>query len=82
MWLKTASVKATVEIKTSLFPSPFRVSTSSRLTIAGVFRSDYGAACRTTLRSATEENESCGHVAVLCPSKMKQRCSTADWLKF
>ena len=68
--------------KTRLCPSPFHVSISSRLTLAWAFRSDYLAACSTALRSATEEKESGGYVAVPCPSKMKLRSSTADWLKF
>ena len=82
MWFHTASIKSTVGIKTRFFPSPFHVSTSSRLTSAGAFRSDYVAACSTALRSAFEENESGGYVTVPCPSKVKQRSSTADWLKF
>ena len=68
--------------QTRFFPSPFYVSTSSRLTLAGAFRGDYVAVCSTALRSATEENDSGGHVHVPCPSKVKQRSSTADWLKF
>ena len=82
MWLQAASNKSTAGNKTRLFPSPFHNSTSSRLTLAGVFRSDYVAACSTAVRSATEESESGGYVAVPCPSKVKQRSSTADWLKF
>ena len=82
MWLQTASNKSTVWIETRLFPSPFHVFTSSRLTLAGAFRSDHVAACSTALRSATEENESGGYVTVPCSSKMTQRSSTADWLKF
>ena len=35
-----------------------------------------------TFRSATEENDSGGYVAVPCPSHVKQRSSTAHWLKF
>ena len=81
MWLHTASIKANVGDKTRLFPSLFHVSTSSRLTLAGAFRSDYVAACSTALRSATEENASGGYVDVPCPSKVKQRSSTADWLR-
>ena len=65
-----------------LFPSPLHVSTSSRLALAGAFRSDYIAACSTALRSATEENGSGGYVYVPCPSKVKQRSSTADCLKY
>ena len=82
MWLHTALNKSTAANKTRLFPSPFHVSSSSRLTLAGAFRNDYVAACRTALRSATEENESGGYVTVLCPSKVTQHSSTADWLKF
>ena len=50
------------------FFCPFHVSMSSRLTLAGVFRSDYVATCSTALRSGTEENESFGCVTVPCPS--------------
>ena len=64
-----------------LFPSPFHVFTGSRLSLAGAFRGDYVAACSTALRSTTEENDSGGYVDVPCPSKVKQRKSTADWLK-
>ena len=80
MWLHTASIKATVGNKTRFFLSPFHVSTSSRLTLGVAFRSDYVAACITALRSATEKNDSDGYVAVPCPSKVKQRSSTANWL--
>ena len=82
IWLRTSSIKSTVGNKTRLFPSPFHVSISSRLTLAGALRSDHEAACSSALRSATEENESGGDVTVPCPSKVKQRSSTADWLKF
>ena len=82
MWLHTAWIKSAVGNKTTLFPSPFHVSTNSRLTLDGAFWSDYVAACSTALRSATEKNESGGYVTVPCPSKMKQHSSTADWLKF
>ena len=82
MWLHTASIKSTVGNKTRLFPSPFHVSSSSRLTLAGALRGDYVAACSTAFRSATEENDSGGYVDVPCLSKVRQRSSTADWLKF
>ena len=49
---------------------------------AGAFRGDYVAACSTALRSTTEEKDSGGYVDVPCPSKVKRRSSTADWLKF
>ena len=58
------------------------VFTSSSLNFDGAFQSDHVAACSTALRSATEANDSCGHVAVPCRPKVKQRTSTADWLKF
>ena len=82
MWLHTASIKLTVGNRTRLFPGPFHVSTSSRLTLAGTFRCDHVAACSTALRSATRENESGVYVDVPCPSKVKQRNSREDWLKF
>ena len=72
----------TVGNKTRLFPSSFHVSASSRLTLAGASPGDYVAACSIAFRSATEENDSGGHVDVPCPSKVKQRSSIADWLKF
>ena len=78
MWLHTALIKSTVGNKTRLFLSLFHTSTSSRLTLAGAFRNDYVAVCDTALRSATEENDSGGYVTVPCPSKVKQRSSTAD----
>ena len=79
MWLHTASIKSTVGNKTRLFPSPFHVSTTSRLTLDGAFRSDHVAACSTALRSATEEKELWGgYVTVRCPSNVKQRSSTVD----
>ena len=80
--LHAASTTFTVGNKLGLFPSPFHVSTSSRPTLAGAFRGDYVAACSTAFRSTTEENDSGGYVDVPCPSKLKQRSSTADWLKF
>ena len=40
------------------------------------------AACGTAFRSATERNEMGGYITVSCSSKMTQRSSTADWLKF
>ena len=82
MWLHTASTKCIAGNKTGFFPSPFHISTSSRLTLAEAFRNDHVAACSTGLRSATGENESGGYATVPCPSKMTQDSSTADWLKF
>ena len=74
-------LKSFVGNKIRLFLNPFQVSTSPRLTLAGTFRSDYVTACSTALRTATEENDSGGHVDVPCPSKVKQCSSTTDWLK-
>ena len=82
MWLHTASIESTVGNKPTLFPSPFHVSTSSRLTSAEAFPSHHVAACSAALRSAAEENESGGYVTVPFPSEVKQHISRADWLKF
>ena len=79
--LHNALIKSTVGKKLGLFPSPFQVSTSSRLALAGAFRGGYVVACSTAFRSGTEENDSRGYADVPCPSKVKQRSSTADWLK-
>ena len=80
--LHSAAIKSTVGSKLGLFSSPFHVSTSSRLTLAGAFRGGYLSACSTAFRSTTEENDSGGYVDVPCPSKVKQHSSTADWLRF
>ena len=61
------------------FFSPFHYSTSSHLILDEAFRNNNVAACSTAVRCATEENESGGYVTVLCPSKVKQHSSTADW---
>ena len=66
MWLQTVSIKSTVGNEIRLYPSPFHVSTGSRLTLDGAFRNDYVSACSTALHSATEENESGGYVTVPC----------------
>ena len=50
--------------ETMLFPSTFLVNTGWFLILEKMFRNDYIAACSTALRSATEENESAGHVDV------------------
>ena len=81
-WLHTAWIKSTTRNETRLFPSPFHVCTRSRLTLAGAFRNYHEAACSTALRSATDENESGGYVAVPCLSKVTEHSSTADWLEF
>ena len=67
--------------QTRLILSPFHVSTSSRLNLAGAFRSDHVAACSSAFHSATKKKDSGGYVNVPCPSKVKQHSSTADWLK-
>ena len=77
-----ASIKSTAGNKTKFFPSPFLISTSRLLILAEAFRNDHVVACSTALRSATERRELGGYVTVPCPSKMTQRSSTADWLKF
>ena len=68
--------------ETTLFLSPFLVNTGWLLSLEKVFRNGYIAACNTAHRSATEENESGGHVDVPCSSKLTKHKSTADWLKF
>ena len=75
-------LKPTAWNKLGVNPSPFHVSTSSGLTLAGAFRGGYVTACSTASRSATEENDSGGYVDVPWSSKVKQRSSTADWLEF
>ena len=82
MCLHIASFKSTAGNKVRFFPSPFLISTSSFFILAEAFGNDYVAACSTGLRSATDMNELDGYIAVQCPSKMTQRSSTADWLKF
>ena len=68
--------------ETRRFPSSFLVNNGWFLILAKVFRNDYVAACSTARRSATEENESGGHVDVPWTSKLTQHKSTADWLNF
>ena len=80
--LHATSIKTTVWNKLGLYPSPFHIYISSRLTSAGAFRGGYVAACSTAFGSATEENGPGGYVDVPCSSKVKQRSSTVDWLKF
>ena len=80
--LHAALIQSTAGIKTRLFLSPFLISTSWILILAEAFRKDHVAACSTALRSATEKNEMGGYVIVPYPSKMTQRSSTTDWLKF
>ena len=82
MSLHIASIESTAENETRLFPSPFFISSSWFLNLAEAFRGHYVAACSTALRSATGKNEVGGYVTVPCSSKMTQRSSTADWLKF
>ena len=73
MWLHTASIKSTAGNQTMIFPSPFYISISSRLTFIEAFRNDQVADCSTTLRSATEENESGGYLTVPFSSKVPVR---------
>ena len=83
MCLHNASIESTTAGNgTRLFPSPFLISTSWFLILVEAFRNDHVAACSTAGRSATEENEMGGYVTVPCPSKMTQRSSTVNCLKF
>ena len=75
------SIKITFGTRLGLNPSPFHVSTSLRHTLAVVLRGGYMAACSTAFRSATEENDSGGHVDGTYPTKVAQPNSTADWLR-
>ena len=79
--LHAVLIKTTVWNKLGVNLSPFHVSTSSGLTLAGLFRGGYVAACSTAFRSTIEENVSGGYVDVPWPSTVKQRSSTTDWLK-
>ena len=82
MCLHIASIKFTARNKTTLFRSPFFISTSWLLVLAQASRNDHGAACTTALRGATDKNEKSGYVTVRCSSKMIQQRSTVGWLKF
>ena len=77
-----ASIKSTADNKTKLFPSPSLISTTWFLILAKAFRNDHEAVCSTALSSATEKNEIDGYVTVSCASKVTQRSSSADWIKF
>ena len=93
LWLHTASIKSTVGNEIRLYPSPFHVSTGSRLTLDGAFRNDYVAGCSTALCSATGENESGGYVTVPCrigwissdvtrlvtTEHLRNKCSLSVW---
>ena len=81
MCLHIPSNKLTAGNKTRLFPSPFLISTRLFLILAKAFRTDFVAACSTAFRSATEK-ELGGYVTIPCPSKMTQRSSSTDSLKF
>ena len=81
MWLHIASIEYTAGNKTKCFPSPFHISTSSRLTFAEAFRNDHVATCSTALRNASEENEWGDCVTVVCLPKVTQHSSTAEWLE-
>ena len=82
MCLHIASIKSTAGNETRFFLSPFLLSTSFFLILAEAFRIDHIATCSIALRSATEKNEMGSYVAVPCSSKMTQRSSRVDWLKF
>ena len=74
------SQKSTAVNKIWLNPSPFLISTNRFLILAEGFWNDHVAASGTALRSATEKKETGSYVP--CSSKMAQRSSTADGLKF
>ena len=74
--LHIASTKSTAGNKT------FLISTNRFLILAEAFRNNQVAAYSTAVCSATERNEMGGYVTVACSSKMTQRSSTVDWLKF
>ena len=82
MCLHLTSIKSTAGNETRFFPRPFLISTGWFLILAEAFRKDHVAACCTALRSATEKNEMGGYVTIPYSSKMTQRSSTLDWLKF
>ena len=82
MCLQIASVNSTAANKIRFFTSPFLIPTGWFLNLAEAFWDDHVAACRTSLRSATEKDETDVYVAVLCSSKVIQRSSTADWPNF
>ena len=82
MCLHSGSIKSTGGNKTNVFSSPFFISSCWFLILAEAFRNDYVAACSTALCSATEKIEMGGYATVLCLSKMTQRSSTTDWIKF
>ena len=69
MCLQIASIKSTAGNKSSLFLSPFFISTSRFWILAEAFRNDHVAACSISIRSATEKNEMDGNVTVPCSSK-------------
>ena len=74
-------MKATAGNKTRFFPSPFLI-TGRFLILAEAFRIDHVAACGTALSIATEKNEMGGYVIVPCSSKMTQRSSKAECIRF
>ena len=80
--LQMAWNKSTAGSKLTFFLGPSLISTRRFLSLAEALRVGYVAACSTALRSATEKNDMGDYVTVPCPSKMTDRSSTADWLKF
>ena len=73
-----ALFKFTAGNKTTLFSSPFAISTNWFFILAEAFRNHHVAACSTALRNATDKNEMGDYVTVPSSSKMTQRSSTAD----
>ena len=82
MCLHNESIKVTAGNKTRLFPSSFFIATRWFCILTEGFQNDHIAACSTALRSATEKNKMGGYVTVPYSSKMTQRSSTADCIKF
>ena len=82
MCLHIALIESTAGNKTTLFPSPFLISTTCFLILAEAFPNDQVATCSTALPSATEKNEMGSCVTVSCSTKTTQRSGTADWVKF
>ena len=82
MCLDFSSFEFTAGNNIRYFPSPFLNSTSWFFILAGSFRNDHVAACRTALFSATEKHDMGGYVTVPSSSKMTQLSSSVDWINF
>ena len=82
MYPHIALIKSTAGNETRFFSIPFLISTCWFLILADAFQNDHIPACSTALRSAIEKKEMGDYVTVPCSSKMTQRNSTADCIKF